>query len=237
MGEERTNASERGSQESASRANVRRQLIRGGLAAGPVVLALRGQSALAATGCRSPSAIASGNLSPGRVPPPCGTGFSPGYWKVCQHLGAWSGALTAPTFPLGTCTTGMASADPLTEGTLFNQIAPFANSGALGAFGAWRILAFPAKVDQNLANFSIVQVQLARHLIATYLNFKTVANFPVSLAQMQAMWEQGSLGLYCPLGTGCTSAQLWTAQQVVCYLRNYTMEQSSVSTDPITWVC
>ena len=236
MGEERTNASERGSQDSASRANVRRQLIRGGLAAGPVVLALRGQSALAATGSRSPSAIASGNLSPGRTPPPCATGFSPGYWKVCQHLGQWAGALVAPTFPLGTCTTGMPGADPLTEGTQFNQIPPFANSGTLGAFGAWRILAYPAKVDQNLAAFSIVQVQLARHLIATYLNFKTVGStFPVTLAQMQAMWEQGSLGLYCPSGTGCTTP--WTTQQVVCYLRNYTMDQTSVGTDSITWVC
>ena len=235
MGEERTNPSESGSQDSASQAHVRRKLIRGGLAAGPAVLALRGQSALAATGCRSPSAIASGNLSPGRTPPPCGTGFSPGYWKVCQHLGQWSGALTAPTFPPGTCESGMPSANPVTPGALFGAILPFANSGSLGLISAWNILAYPTRVDKSLEAFSMVQVQLARHLIATYLNFKTVANFPVTEAQMRAMWEQGSSGSYCPAGTGCTTP--WTAQQVVCYLRNYTMDQTSVAADPVGWVC
>ena len=121
------------------------------------------------------------------------------------------------------------------EGTLFKNIAPFVNSGALGDFSAWRILAYPALVDKNLTAFNINQIQLARHLIATYLNSNVIANFPVTLATMKDMWEKGSLDKYCP-SSSCTASQLWTAQQVVCYLRNYTMD-STVSTDPITWVC
>lgn len=215
----------------------RRNLLKGGLAAGPVVLTLRGQSALAATGCASPSTIASGNLSPGHTQPVCGTGFSPGYWKVCQHLSQWRPFLTAPTFKIGDCTTGMPKSSPLTEGTRFNQISPFVNSGALGSYGAWRILAFPTVVDKDLAAFNINQVQLARHLIASYLNLKTVGStFPLNEAQLKSMWEQGSVDAYCP-SSSCTPTQLWTAQMTVCYLRNYTMDQTSVSQDPITWIC
>lgn len=219
--------------------NTRRRLVKGALAAAPIVLALRGQSALAATGCASPSAILSGNLSPGRTAQVCATGLSPGYWKVCQHLYRWSSAgMTPPTFS-ETCVSGMPSktSKRLTEGTLFGQIPPFASSGSLAGYGAWRILAYPSQVDKGLEAFNINQIQLARHLIASYLNLKTVPNFPLTEAQLKAMWEQGSVDAYCPNGSGCTSAQLWSAQTVVCYLRNYTMDSASVSTDPIPWVC
>ena len=127
-------------------------------------------------------------------------------------------------------------------GTLFGQLAPFTGlgttGGTLGSFSAWRILAYPTNVDKALEAFNMNQIQLARHLIATYLNFKKVGpTFPLTVAHMTAMWVNGSVDQYCPIGTGCTTAQLWTAQQVTCYLRNYTMDQPSVSTDPITWVC
>ena len=223
---------------------TRRRLVKSALAAGPVVLALRGQSALAGTGCASPSRIFSGNLSPGHTPPPCGAGLSPGYWKVCQHLAEWASpgavpALTAPTFSQS-CSQGMPKGTRLTEGTLFGQISPFVNSGTLSTYGAWRILAYPSQVDAALSAFNMNQIQLARHLIATYLNLKKVGpTFPLTLAHMKAMWEQGSVDAYCPIGTGCTTAQLWTAQQVVCYLRNYTMDPASFTAnpDPITWTC
>ena len=217
--------------------NLRRRLVKGALTAAPVVLTLRGQSALAATGCASPSRIFSGNLSPGRAaPPPCGAGLSPGYWKTCQHLAEWVG-LTAPTFkPSYTCSSGVPDPNGMSsEGAIFSSI--FQNTGGLGAYSCWRILAFPAQVDKTLSAFDMNEVQLARHLIATYLNFKRIgATFPVSLVQMQAMWN-GRLTGYCPIVTGCSPAQLWTAQTIVCYLRNYTMDQVSVGTDPITWVC
>lgn len=222
--------------------SARRRLVKSALAAGPVVLTLRGQSALAGTGCASPSRIFSGNLSPGHTPPPCGTGWSPGYWKVCQHFDDWAAApSTSPGTFSGTCTSGMPGTQ-LTPGTLFGELAPFTvlgtAAGTLGGFSAWRILAYPTKVDAALALFNINQIQLARHLIASYLNFKKVGpTFPLTIAHMTDMWVNGSVDQYCPLGTGCTPAQKWTAQQVVCYLRNYTMDQASLSTDPVTWVC
>ena len=216
--------------------NMRRRLIKGALTAAPVVMTLRGQSALATTGCATPSRVLSGNLSPGHTPPPCGAGLSPGYWKVCQHLNEWIG-LTKPTFKSGqACSSGVP--DPATmssEGAIFSSI--FSGTGTLGPYSCWRILAYPTLVDKNLAAFNINEVQLARHLIATYLNRNRIgATFPVTVTQMQAMWD-GRLTGYCPLGSGCSAAQLWTAQTIVCYLRNYTMDQASVSTDPITWVC
>ena len=220
----------------ASGENMRRRLVKGALTAAPVVLTLRGQSALATTGCASPSAVLSGNQSPGRTAKPCGAGWSPGYWKVCQHLPLWDGCLTKPTYKTGyTCTSGNPDPNQMTsEGTLFKTI--FANTGLLGDYSCWRILAYPAMVDKSLSGFNINEVQLARHLIATYLNrCKIGSSFPVTALQMQAMWD-GRLTGYCPLGTGCTALQLWTAQTIVCYLRNYTMDVVA-NPDPIPWVC
>ena len=212
----------------------RRRVLKGALAVGPVILALKGQSALATTGCASPSRIMSGNLSPGHTAPPCGTGYSPGYWKVCQHLGQWSSAgMTRPTFSVS-CTSGMPSGQQNNNtGTTFGQI--FSGTGALANFGCWRILAYPSQVDSALSAFDINQIQLARHLIATYINSKIIANFPLSALEIQKMWTDGSTGSYCPSSITCT--QPWNIPTLVCYLRNYTMDQTSVSTDPITWSC
>lgn len=231
--------------------NSRRRLVKGALAAAPAVLALRGQSALAGTGCASPSRIFSGNLSPGRTAPgPCGTGFSPGYWKVCQHLADWkrspndSGYYLVPS-QFVTCSTGLPtpnSSAPMysgarNPGSLFSNF--FTGGDTLAGFSAWRILAYPSQVDAALSAYNMDQIQLARHLIATYLNYYYVgaSTFPLTLTQMQAMWNGGIGAGYCPIATGCSAAQLWNAQQIVCYLRNYTMDQASVSTDPVTWVC
>jgi len=222
------------------RNRLRRQLLKVGAGAGPAVLALKGRSALAATGCASPSFVFSGNLSAAQTPPAgCATGFSPGYWKVCQHLINWKPPTTAPTFKAGTCTTGMPDpTNQLTTGTLFGQMAPFSGSaGALATYGAWRILAYPTIVDQELAQFNITQVQLARHLIATYLNLLYVgAGFPLTQTQISLMWSQGVFGQYCPNGSGCTAGQLWSAQTIVCYLRNYTMDQATIDSF-LDWTC
>ena len=211
----------------------RRRLVKSAIATGSVILTLKGQSALAATGCASPSRIISGvpSHTPG-TPPPCGLGWSPGYWKVCQHLGQWASAgVTAPTF--ANCISGMPKSAPLTTGALFSDL--FTGAGTLGPYGCWRILAYPSQVDKALEAFNMDQIQLARHLIATYLNSKTVANFPLTPTQIQEMWTEGSVGNYCPASVSCTVP--WTTRQLVCYLRNYTMDQASLSTDPITWVC
>lgn len=217
----------------------RRRLIRVGAGAGPVVLGLQGKSALAAVACASPSFVGSNNQSPGHLPPPtCVVGLSPGYWKTCQHLGNWRSPMVKPTFN-ETCTSGMPKSDPITPGTLFGDAAPFNGlAGGLATYGCWRILAYPSVVDKDLEAFNMAQVQLARHLIATYLNLLYFGSgFPVSEAQIRAMWQYGSIGQYCPLGTGCSPGQLWTSAQVVCYIRNYTMDATSVAADPIDWVC
>lgn len=212
----------------------RRRLVKSAIATGSVILTLKGQSALAATGCASPSRIISGvpSQKPG-TPPPCGVGKSPGYWKVCQHLGEWASAgVTAPTFK--SCVSGMPPKNSqLTEGALFSDL--FTGAGTLGVFGCWRILAYPTQVDKALEAFNTEQIQLARHLIATYLNSKTVANFPLTSIQIQEMWTEGSVGNYCPASVSCTVP--WTTRELVCYLRNYTMDSASVSLDPIPWVC
>lgn len=212
----------------------RRRLVKSAIATGSVILTLKGQSALAATGCASPSRIISGvpSHTPG-TPPPCGLGWSPGYWKVCQHLGEWASAgVTAPTF--SNCISGLPSKNAqLTEGALFSTL--FLGAGTLGSFGCWRILAYPSYVDKALEAFNMEQIQLARHLIATYLNSKVIPNFPLTPTQIQEMWTEGSVGNYCPASVSCTVP--WTTRELVCYLRNYTMDPASVSTDPITWVC
>lgn len=233
--------------------NSRRRLVKSALAAAPAVLALRGQSALASTGCASPSRIFSGNLSPGRTPPPCGAGLSPGYWKNCQHLGGWSLSGRTSGYPtqFNACSSGLPTpnasapvypAPPSTyagpnPGDLFSDF--FSGGGSLANFSAWRILAYPSRVDKALAEFNMTQIQLARHLIASYLNFYYVgsATFPLTMPQMQAMWNGGIGAGYCPMGTGCTASQLWNAQTIVCYLRNYTMDQSTLVSDTITWTC
>src|SRR5665647_3738802 len=63
----------------------RRRLIRAGLSAAPVMLALKSQSVLAADICIKPSAFSSltaANMKLSRMPNPAGyTCFSHGYWK------------------------------------------------------------------------------------------------------------------------------------------------------------
>lgn len=210
----------------------RRRLVKSAIATGSVILTLKGQSALAA-GCASPSKLVSGAPSPGTgTPPPCVGGRSPGYWKTCQHLDEWP--KPPPTF-VNICTDGVPGKDNelVTQGVLFGDI--FTGGGTLGSFGCWRILAYPSRVDKVLEAFNMEQIQLARHLIATYLNSKTIANFPLTPTQIQEMWTEGSVGNYCPASVSCTVP--WTTRELVCYLRNYTMDPASVSTDPIAWVC
>lgn len=97
-------------------------------------------------------------------------------------------------------------------------------------------MAFPSVVDTELQQYNMNQVQLARHLIASYLNLLYYGSgFPLTEAQIRDMWQYGALDLYCPMGSGCS--QPWTAQQVVCYIRNYTMDPASVAGDSIPWVC
>lgn len=210
----------------------RRRLVKSAIATGSVILTLKGQSALAA-GCASPSRLVSGAPSPGTgTPPPCVGGRSPGYWKTCQHLDEWP--KPPPTF-VNICTDGLPGKDNelVTQGVLFGDI--FTGGGTLGSFGCWRILAYPSRVDKVLEAFNMEQIQLARHLIATYFN-RTVygSNFPLTFAQIQTMWTDGSMGLYCPDGAvSCTLP--WTTQELVCYLRNYTMDVSDDLPGP--WVC
>lgn len=217
----------------------RRRLLRLGASTGPIILALPGRSALGQTiACASPSFIGSGNLSPGHAPPAsCTVGRSPGYWKVCQHLKDWRSPAIAPTF--SSCTSGMPNPALQTSvGSTFGQLAPFSSvGGTLAPYGAWRIMAYPSTVDKELDAFNMTQVQLARHLIASYLNLLYFGSgFPLTQQQITAMWTAGASGqLYCP--TSCAPGQGWTAEQTICYLRKYTMDAASVSSDTISIVC
>lgn len=89
----------------------KRRLIRGGLSAGPVLLALSGKSALAGTTyCQFPSTWASlhpvgGGVGPGIShhpngnQPGCYGGLSPGYWKQPQKRNDWPAGVVPDHIP------------------------------------------------------------------------------------------------------------------------------------------
>jgi hypothetical protein len=168
----------------------RRRLLRAGLSAGPVVLALSGKSAMATSGqiCRFPSTWASidptqgGNAAglshhPSTGDENCGFGRSPGYWKQPQKRGFWPGLQGAGPIPdklpcsLGTTPTGVSScSDYLGDGTKVSSI-----------FGTGGNSTF----SQMLCSTNGQDIY---HYLAAYLNAWTVQGYPLTPPQVVAMW-------------------------------------------------
>lgn len=185
-----------------------------GIASGTgVLLAVQAKTALGTTVCQSPSAAISGNTSPrpGGTPSNCSGGRSPGFWKQPQHFGYWV-AVTPATFkvPVQSCAPGMqglTAGDIKTHGTLVSSILPGATVPA--GTGVWAVLAFPT---------SFTNGQLMRHLLSAWLNAGYFPGYPLTKAQIVAMWNavQGG-GTYCPTNMSC-GLKGWGADQIITYI-------------------
>lgn len=80
----------------------------------------------------------------------------------------------------------------------------------------WEILCYPSQVASE-AGLNVVTVQLARHLVAAYFNTYVVADYPLTRAQIVAMWQNtGGLGTWCPI-PGCSTG--WGPAEIICYLK------------------
>lgn len=197
---------------------LRRRLFRGVYGGVGVLMAVQAKTALGAA-CASPSAILSGNTSPrSGTGSTCSGGRSPGFWKVPQHAGNWSGAgAVFPIFtnPVLVCDSGMKT---LTLDVISNQGTTLESVGLSGGApsvtGIWAILAFPGSFSGG---------QLLRHLSAAWLNagyFGSVGQqYPLTRPQIIQMWiATRSGGLYCPTSMTCGPSAGWSAQQVITYI-------------------
>lgn len=179
----------------------RRRLMRAGLSAAPVMLALKSQSVLAADICIKPSAFSSlkgANMKLSRMPNSRGyTCFSHGYWKNHAHPFQYfnkskSYFLAIPSGVKGAVTAGF-----------------FTNPG--GAYSGKTLQQVLEMIGNSNNN------ALARHVVGTFLTAVTNGDDPTKVllttAQCKAIWEgQGS---WSPM-TGVT----WTYAQTMDYF-NY----------------
>lgn len=171
----------------------RRRLLRAGLSAGPVILALSGKSAMASGGgmvggCRFPSTWASvnpaagGNAAglshhPATSDEGCGLGRSPGFWKQPQKRCFWPGALGGPKpdmlpCSLGTTPSGVSDCSAfLGDGTKVSAV-----------FGVGGAKTF----SQALCSENGSDIW---HYMAAYLNAWTVLNYPLTPIQVVMMWN------------------------------------------------
>lgn len=215
----------------------RRRLLTGTAAGAGILLAMQAKTALGGGSgtCQSPSAMVSGNQS--HHPHDSGTcwgGRSPGFWKQPGNFNLWNG-LIPPSFKPGVhisdCSNGLSDVSPCdiaTRGTMLNT-SPFF---AAYAFGAWEALIWPTNYPKatgvgtetcelkngNSGDVFGGQGQLLRHLICAYLNAGANQGYPITQAQVIAMWNAvKSGGVYYPNGNTGTGL---TADGVKSYIEN-----------------
>lgn len=213
-----------------SMAGGRRRRLLGAAAGGVgVFLAVQARSALGQNLVQSPSAMMSGNTSPGQGnPTPLSGGFSPGFWKQPQHFSEWSNAgAVPPTFKqaVSECKNGqkgLSAANIVSPGTLVSVVFPGAPAGP--DVGLWEVLASPK--DFGAAG------QLMRHLSAAWLNAGAVPNYPMTQAQVRDMWSQlATGGVYCPPGIDCHGGGM-TPDEVVNYIEGMYDINASFDNEP-----
>ena len=214
-------------------ANSRRRLLGGAAGGMGVLMAVQAKTALGQMACQSPSAAISGNTSPRPgQPAPCSGGRSPGFWKVPQHFTYWNN-LSPPKFSkavsIDPCLQGMGNLLKYPEVKQYIEIQSSAASAIFpGASSdpssAWLILAFPNDFGDG---------ELLRKLIAAYLNSMYFGDYPLTSAQVIAIWNDlRSTGLYCPSGMSCAPGTAWTAAQVTAYIEGlYDSYSSYVEND------
>lgn len=154
----------------ASLASGRRRLLKGGLAASPILLSVASRPTLAAS-CTHPSAFTSLNVSGNNKVFAC-TGGSPEYWLL--HLASWPSAYKAGKGGSGT------PFNATFGGAVFQQNASFQD-----------VLEGTARMGQQ---------GLARHIVASALNVAAGLTTQVlSLATVKSMWTAAlSPGYYEP---------------------------------------
>lgn len=219
-------SSQVGQEEGGNTLSKRRRLLRASLSAGPVLLALRGKSAMATTTggvCRFPSTWASvdpkagGNKAglshhPGSDPN-CSFGRSPGFWRQAQKRCWWPrGAGPKPdSLPcsFGGSPTGASPemcAAYLGDGTKVNSV--FSGASATNK-----------TMQQLLCSESGTD---AWHYCAALLNAWTVVNYPLTPAQVIQMWN----------GTFAVGGVTWTRARGRTFIE-MTYDALNDSTDPV----
>ena len=176
----------------------RRRLMRAGLSAAPVMLALKSQSVLAADICIKPSAFSSlkgANMKLSRMPNSRGyTCFSHGYWKNHDH--PFQYFYKSKSYFLASGVKGAVTAGF------------FANPG--GAYSGKTLQQVLEMIGNSNNN------ALARHVVGTFLTAVANGDVPTKVllttAQCKAIWEgQGS---WSPM-TGVT----WTYAETMEYFK------------------
>lgn len=176
----------------------RRRLLKGGMAAAPVLMTLASRPVLGGGGdtpgeCKTPSGFASGNVSQHGTPHYC-SGRTPGYWKA--HLEAWP----PPYYPTTTSGPGGHTA------TLFH-------SPTTGLNGTQ----FPGKTMLEVLNMGGGDyIALARHIVAALLNAKAGLVPPEVLSEsaVRDIWNSYvAKGYYEP-----TAGIKWYPDDIVTYL-------------------
>lgn len=161
----------------------RRRLMRAGLSAAPVMLALKSQSVLAADICIKPSSFSSlkgANMKLSRMPNSRGyTCFSHGYWKNHDHPLQYSNKLKS--YFLASLPSG-APSGAVTARFLVNP------GGAYSGKTLQQVLEMTGNSNNNA---------LARHVVGTFLTAVANGDDPTKVllttTQCKAIWEgQGS---------------------------------------------
>lgn len=178
---------------------ARRKLLKGGLAAGPVIMTLASRPVLAQTlpgQCQTPSGFLSGNVSQQGKAEIC-AGRTPGFWKQSQHFSAWP----APYFP--TTTNGVDGH----QATLFHsQTTGFGGSQFSGK-----------TMLQVLDTGGGSSTALGRHICAALLNARSGMVPPTILSETtcRKIWNDfTNQGYYEP-----TAGVKWYADDIVAYLK------------------
>ncbi len=178
----------------------RRRLVRAGMAAAPVAMALTSQSVLATDICVKPSAFSSLRaanyaLSGGRTPSTTAACFSHGYWKNQPHPSPFSNQ--AKSFFL--------SPHPVGTG---NVNAGFTRN--VGTFYTGKTL---IQVLNSTGNAN--DEEFARNILATFLTAVRAGDVNVLLTQAQCRTIWNNNGVWTPPGASAP----WTKVQTIAYLK------------------
>jgi hypothetical protein len=178
----------------------RRRLVRAGMAAAPVAMALTSQSVLAADVCIRASAFSSlkaanYQLSGGRTPTTSFSCFSHGYWKNHTHPGIFSNQ--AKSFFLNPHPTGTGNVD-----------AGFTRNPGSAYTGLTIQAVLSITGNANDAQF-------ARDILATFLTAVDKGDVNVLLTQSEcrAIWNNN--GVWTPPG----ASSPWNKTQTIAYLQ------------------
>lgn len=226
----------RGESESGKAGDLakRRSLLRAGAAAGPVLLALSGKSALAnGSVCRFPSTWASvdpagGGNAAGLSHHPgggdnCGMGRSPGFWKQAQKRCYWPGPRPTKTSTCNNSTIPSPDSLPCSLGQSPTGAGPDTCSAYHGD-GTKINLVLPgaSATDQTMQQLLCSNSgSPAWHFAAALLNAHTVLNYPLTPAQVISMW----------IGTFVVGGVTWTRAQALVYVQT-TYDMGDLS-DPV----